>query len=209
MEEVVDFETWLSTYQPPEIEFVAVYDPTTGAVVSVGPSTAFPDEKHILPIDKETATLILEAKITIHSCFVDSTAQTLEIAEVKSIFKIDDVLHRIISNVWTEVEKPEIYITHDSKNKTLKFQLSEEYSGTFVQAEKFQPIAKRKVLWDGDTVMNFLITDYNDPNVLYKMVSFKISDLIDNDVVVENIKVPEKFSVYTRRIFKNYVIEYK
>ena len=209
MEEVVDFETWLSTYQPPEIEFVAVYDPNTGAVISVGPSTAFPDEKHILPIDKETATLILEAKIKIHSCFVDLTAQTLEIAEVKSVFKIDDVLHRIISNVWTEIEKPEIYITYDSTEKTLTFEMSEEYSGTFKQDEKFQPVVKRKILWDGDTIMNFLVTDYNDPNVLFKMISFKISDVIDNKKIVNDIDVGDKFSVYTRRIFKNYVIEYK
>jgi hypothetical protein len=56
--------------------------------------------------------------------------------------------------------------------------------------------------------MNFLITDYNDPNVLYEMISVKINELIGKSKTFENIDY-DKFSVYTRRLFKNCVIENK
>jgi hypothetical protein len=57
--------------------------------------------------------------------------------------------------------------------------------------------------------MNFLITDYNDPNVLYKPFTIKISDLVGKKFVLKNLELPTKFSVYTRRLFKNYVLEIK
>ena len=66
---------------------------------------------------------------------------------------------------------------------------------------------KRAVKWDGDTEIHFLMTDYNDPNVLYKMLSFKISDLIGNSKIYKNFELPLNFSIYTRRVFKNYVLE--
>lgn len=209
MEEVIDFDEWFANYKPPEIKFVAEYDINTGKVLRVGPDHAFKDSKHILPIDRETAEHIIAGTIKISDCVVDIHSNTLEMLEVKSVFKIDDILHRIISKEWTEIEKPDIYITYDSLDRLLTFELTEEYYGTKKLDEKFQPVIPRKVIWDGETILHFLITDYNDPNVLYKMISLKILDLIENKVVIKDIDVPSRFSVYTRRIFKNYVIEYK
>jgi hypothetical protein len=160
-------------------------------------------------IERDIAELIIEGQIKISDCAVDPHSNTLEMIEIKNIFKIDDVLHRIISQEWTEIEKPDIYITFNSTANTLKFELTEEYSGTKKLDDKFQPVTPRKILWDGDTVLNFLVTDYNDPNILYKMISLKISDLISKSKIIKNVDVPSKFSVYTRRVFKNYVIEHK
>lgn len=208
MEQVMDFDEWLANYKPKEIKYVAVFDPMTGSVKSVGPDHAFESETNKIYIDNETAESIIEGKIKIGSCMIDPTANTLEIAEIKNIFKIDDVLHRIISSEYSEIEKNDLYLTYDNANKTLTIELSEEYNGTKKLSEKFQPVKKKKVIWDGDTEMDFLITDYNDPNVLFEMISVKINNLIDNSVVVKNIDY-KNFSVYTRRLFKNCVIEYK
>jgi hypothetical protein len=38
---------------------------------------------------------------------------------------------------------------------------------------------------------------------------FKIEDLIGKTKIVKNLNLPDDFSVYTRRIFKNYVIDLK
>ena len=54
--------------------------------------------------------------------------------------------------------------------------------------------------------MSFLITDYNDPNVIFEMFDVKINELVGNYKLIGNIDY-DKFSVYTRRLFKNYVIE--
>jgi hypothetical protein len=205
MEEIIDFDKWLSEYTPPVVTFVAVYDPNTGAVKSVGPSHAFKNEQYKIDIATETAESIINSEIKIHHCFVDIKSNTLEIAEVKSIFKIDDVMHRIISKEYFKEEKFDVYLSYSSKNKTLKIQLSEEFGGT----KKIKSaINKRAIIWNGDTEMKFLVTDYNDPNLIFEMFSVKLNELIGKTKIVNNINY-DKFSVYTRRLFKNYVIEYK
>lgn len=205
MEEVIDFDKWIAEYVEPVIEYVAVYDPETGFVKSVGPSHAFENERYKLPLDNDIAESILTAETQIHNCLVDINSQTLEIAEVKNLIKIDDVLHRIISLDYSDIEKPDIYLTYYNDKKELKLELSEEFGGT-----KKLPIQvkQRNIVWDGDTEMSFLVTEYNDPNVLFEMFSVKINELVGDFKVIKNVSY-EKFSIYTRRLFKNYVIEYK
>lgn len=208
METKVDFDEWLETYTPQEPQYVAVFETLTGAVKSVGPSHAFENENNKIFVDRELAESIIAGIVKIGSCIVDPSSNTLEISEVKNIFKIDDVLHRIISKQYSTVEKNDLYVIYDSSEKTLIIELSEEYGGTKLLSDKFQPVMVKKIIWDGDTEMDFLITEYNDPNILYQMISVKISSLIGSRVVFHDVNYTD-FSVYTRRLFKNCVIEYK
>jgi hypothetical protein len=205
MEKMIDFDQWYLDWKPPVVEYVAVFNPQTGAVLSVGPSHAFINEKHKVPIDKETAESIISAEIKINSCVININSNTLEVAEIKSVFKIDNVLHRIISVEYADNTNPDIYITYNSKNKSLRIEMSTEFGGTKVP---IVPVKKRNIVWDGDTELIFLITDYNDPNVLFDIISVRIKDLIEKSKTFKNIDHTQ-FSVYTRRLFKNYVITYK
>lgn len=208
MEKVIDFDEWFLNFKPPEIKYVAVYDPYTGDVKSVGPESAFENEEYKISVESETAEMIINDEIKIHNCFVDVNSNTLEIAEIKNIVTIDDVLHRITDVRYAMqemVDKPNIYLTYTSKNKTLKIQMSEEFGGT---KKLKKAVKQRKIIWDGETEMNFFITEYNDPNLIFKMFSVKINDLLGKHVIIKDIEY-DKFSVYTRRLFKNYVIEYK
>ena len=207
MEEVIDFDSWIKDHKPEEPRYMVTYHPETGSVTSVGPDYAFEKERYKLYIDTEIAELLINGKIQVSSCFVDHTTSEFTVTEVKSVFKIDDVLHRIVEKQWSELERFEVYLTFDQLTKELTVELSEEYRGTKQLPEKFQPVAKRRIVWDGDVEMNFLLTDYNDPNFLYTMLSVKVADLIEQKKVFENIEVPPRFSVYTRRLFKNYIIE--
>ena len=130
MEEIIDFDNWLANFKLPPVKFVAVFNPDTGAVVSVGPSHAFKDQKHKISIDKELAESIINAEIKINNCIVDINSNTLEVAEIKNTFKIDDVLHRIISKKDSETKNPDIYIKYDSKFHTFKLEMSSENSLT-------------------------------------------------------------------------------
>jgi hypothetical protein len=177
MEEVIDFDQWITNYTPPVIEFVAVYDPYTGAVTSVGPSHAFESAEYKIVIDSTIAEEIINAEIQIHHCFVDINSKELE----------------------------DVYITYKVKNKTLTIELAKELGGTKKSSGK---INKRNIIWDGTTKMDFMITDYNDPNVLFEMFSVTINELVGQSKIIKDIDY-DKFSVYTRRLFKNYVIEYK
>lgn len=205
MEDIIDFDKWFNEYTPPKITYVAVYDITTGAVKSVGPSHAFENEKHKIVIDADVAESIISSEIKIHHCIIDLDSGTLEIAEIKNVFKIDDVLHRIISKDFFEEEKVDVYLTHNSQENTLTIKLSNEFGGTYTPTFSSK---KRGVIWDGDTEMRFLLTEYNDPNLIFQMFSVKISELLGKTKVINNVSY-SNFSVYTRRLFKNYVIEYK
>ena len=50
MEEIINIEDFLKDFQMPLISYVAVFNPETGEVISVGPSTAFKNEKYTCPI---------------------------------------------------------------------------------------------------------------------------------------------------------------
>lgn len=205
MEKILDFDQWYLNWTPPVVEYVAVFDSQTGAVLSVGPSHAFVDEKYKVPIDKETAESIISAEIKIDSCVIDINSNKLEVAEIRSVFKLDNVLHRIISIEYNNQKNSDIYLTYNSKNKSLKIELSTEFGGTKVPVV---PVKQRRIVWDGDTEMNFFITEYNDPNVLFEIISVRIKDLVGKSKIFKNIEY-KKFSVYTRRLFKNYVIVYR
>lgn len=207
MEEIINVDAMLAELIIVPPTYIAVFNPETGEVISVGPETAFEDQEHKIPLDKEIAESIIDGKIRISSCFVDMTGSTLEIAEEKSVFKIDDVLHRIVETQWSDIEKPEIYLEYNRIAQTLTIELTEEFYGTRIMPDKFQPVAKRKVIWGGDTVINLLITDYNDPNLLYRMLSLTVSELVDNKKIFTHLELPNRFSIYTRRIFKNYILE--
>ena len=205
MEKIEDFDNWFSHYKLPPVKFVAVFNPDNGTVISVGPSHAFKDQKHKISVDKELAESIINAEIRIDNCVVDMNSNTLEVAEIKSVYKIDDVLHRVISKKDSEIKKPDIYIKYDSKLAILKIEMSTEFGGT---RKARAGIKRRSIVWDGDTEMQFFVTEYNDPNLLFEVVTVTINDLIGNYKLITDFNYP-KFSVYTRRLFKNYVIEYR
>ena len=96
-QKLMDFDQWIQNYKIPPIEFVAVFDPATMAVTSVGPSHAFTDQKHKITIDQELAESIINSEIKISNCVVDINSNTVEVAEIQNMYKIDDILHRIIS----------------------------------------------------------------------------------------------------------------
>ena len=70
------------------------------------------------------------------------------------------------------------------------------------------PILKtRKIRWDGHTEMEFLITSYNDPHNLYQSISFRLEELEENPKEFDYNGTDKRFSIFTRRIFKNYIFE--
>ena len=65
------------------------------------------------------------------------------------------------------------------------------------------------MFWNGETELDFTITDYNDPNIVTDNFSVKINDLIGEKIELKELNINRFFSVYTRRLFKNYMIEEK
>jgi hypothetical protein len=204
MEEALnDLQSWLESLPSVEVSYYAIFDSKTGQVTGIYPDYAAKDIEHKVLIDKEIAESVFEGRTTSHSFVVDLTTSNLEFVEVQTLNKIDDVLHRIVDKKWSAVSDNDVFLSYDRQNKTLTFELSIKYNGT----RMVDNVAPKRVHWSGSTEMLFLITTYNDPNGLFYTASVTIDSLIENKKVLENIELPTDFSVYTRRIFKNYVIE--
>lgn len=189
----------------PEPEFYGVYDPDTGRFIKIGPEFAFVNEKYKIKIDRDLVDSIHEGTLKISSCFVDQITGSLEITEIRSLVKIDDVLHRISLKKYVKVKDIDVLLTYYKKTKKLKIELSEELGGTAKSKSK----KTRKIIWDGETELNFIITDYNDPHNIHDNFKIKINELSGKSRTFTLENPPDQFSVFTKRILKNYVWEIK
>jgi hypothetical protein len=188
-----------------EVSYIAVYESETFRVLKVGPENALKNEKNKILIDESLALDIIEGKIQLSQCYVDLDSETLELVERQHVTKIDDILHRITEKKWNKNKNLDIFLTYIKNKKTLKIQMTSALGGT----KKVNKTNNRKISWFGDTIMNFYFTEYNDPHKLLETISITANDLIGQNFEKTNITLSGRFSVYTRRIFKGYMLEIK
>lgn len=189
METTIDFDSWLDTYQPTDIEYYASYDPVAGSIFKVGNRSALASDPYVVLVDTELAEKIIEGSLPIHRCFVNPDTQEVEIAEIKSITKINDILHRVIELEHSLAERQDLKLTYNGSSKLLTIELL------------------ATTHWTDDLSMTFYLTDYNDPNIVYKDITVVLADIKNIPAVYTDIVLPERFSVYTKRLFRNYVLE--
>ena len=189
----------------PEEKYIAVYDPESGQLKQLGQDWAFPDEKYCIPVEKHFVESVFSGETKLFKCYVDFESGKIEIAELENIIKIDDVLHRVPLKEYSNVLNPDILITYYKKSQKLNIELNSELGGTKIYDEK-QKI-KRNVIWSGDTDMNFYITAFNDPHILYTVLTTTLEELREQSFERHDIILPENFSIYTRRLLKNYICE--
>lgn len=204
MEEVIDFDKWIEEQQSKEIKYFAIFDNTTGQIQGVYPDYACSEVTNKILLDKELAVGIIEGRINPASARVNLSSGNFEIIELINLNRLDFLLHRIPDIRYSEPRENEIFVTYYKKTGELKFEMADKFYGT---KKTHDDILKRKAHWSGDTELIFLLTDYNDPNIIRQTFSFKIDNLIENNYTVSVGQLPEKFSVFTRRLFMNYILE--
>jgi hypothetical protein len=193
-QELMDFDEWIKLPVNQTIEYYATFK-DDGALIGVYPSHAVLDLTNKIKIDDEIAAAIATGVENLYSYKVDVPTKKLvklNKFSTHSLIKIDDILHRVIDKKWSNIQDPDITILHNVKNNTLTFSMSDKYSNN--------------IIWDGATEMIFLVTDYNDPNVLIHMLSIRAGDITENTKSF-TLDLPTRFSVYTRRIFDKYIFE--
>jgi hypothetical protein len=193
-QELMDFDEWIKLPVNQTIEYYATFK-DDGSLIGVYPSHTVLDIPNKIKIDDEIATAITDGVENLFSYKVDIPTKKLvklNKFSTHNLIKIDDILHRIIDKKWSNIQDPDIVISHNTKNNTLTFSMSEKYS--------------TNIIWDGETEMIFLVTDYNDPNVLIHMLSIRAGDITENTKSFA-LNLPTRFSVYTRRIFDKYLFE--
>jgi hypothetical protein len=199
-----DFHDWLASLPVSDLDmqYYATFD-ESGTVTGILSEFSSKDMPNRIAVDKEIAESVIQGKTTLNSYVVDLTSATVEFIEIHALQKIDDVLHRVVGKNWSSEIDNDVFLTYNRKQQQLTIELSSKYNGTKV-VENMRP---KKVHWAGSTELSFLITHYNDPSYLDQLVVVKIDELIQNKKVIDTINLPNNFSVYTRRLFKNYVVE--
>ena len=197
MEEKLDlapFDEWIKTLELPEETYFFEFD-TEGNVVALHPGPSVDHIKNKIQVDLDVALGIYERGETLRHYKVDVISGRVikvNLASITGLTKIDDVLHRVIDKKWSKISKPDVSIEYNKTESLLTF--------------KINPLLKT-IEWQGDQDMIFLITEYNDPNVLQEMISFNVNELVKYPQRI-NINLPNKFSIYTRRLFDKYTFEY-
>lgn len=192
-QELMDFDEWIQIQESTPTEYYAIFN-DTGAVISVLPHKGNIDLSDKIKIEEEDAQSILTGRESLFSYRVDlPTRKFYKLSKfaTHNLTKIDDVLHRIIDKQWSDIQHPDVLIQYIQQDSELIFSIDPKHT---------------KFIWSGETEMIFLITGYNDPNILLQMISLRIGDLIEKPKHVK-IGSLDKFSIYTRRIFDNYVME--
>jgi hypothetical protein len=196
MEEKLDlppFDQWIKTVEILEETYFFEYD-ADGNVVALHPGPISDQAKNKIQIDNSIALAIYDQGETLRHYKVDVISGRVikaSLASITGLRKIDDILHRVIDKRWTNITKPDISIEYNRQESLLTFNIN--------------PLLKT-LEWQGEQEMIFLITEYNDPNVLHEMISFNVNELVKYPQRVV-LKQQDKFSVYTRRIFETYTYE--
>jgi hypothetical protein len=196
MEEKLDlapFDEWIKTLEVPEETYFFEFD-LDGNVIALHPGPEVDHIKNKIQVDLDVALGIYDRGETLRHYKVDVISGRVikvNLASITGLTKIDDVLHRVIDKKWSKISKPDVSIEYARAEALLTF--------------KINPLLKT-IEWQGDQDMVFLITEYNDPNVLQEMISFNVNELVKYPQRF-TVTLPEKFSIYTRRIFDKYTYE--
>ena len=196
MEEKLDlplFDEWIKTLEVPEETYFFEFD-NDGNIIALHPGQTVSGIKNKIQVDNSIALAIYESGETLRHYKVDIVSGRVikvNLSNITGLHKIDNVLHRVIDKRWSNITKPDIAIEYDKEELLLTF--------------KINPLLKT-VEWQGDQDMVFLITEYNDPNILQEMISFNVNDLVKYPQRIK-VDLPKKFSIYTRRIFDKYTYE--
>lgn len=193
MEEIVDFDTFIAKYVPRRPEYEAIYN-EQGVVISISPKGVSEHITNKVSIDNEIVEQINSGQLQLHHCFIDMESGDLEITRQEYLKKIDDIFHRIPEKQFVEEFIPQdIEIIYNKKNKKINFSMAER-------------LKSKKIRWAGDTILCFYVTMYNDPHLILEKFEMTIDELYKKDISFD-LSIDHRFSVFTRRILKNYVID--
>ena len=195
-EKLMDFFDWVKIQMENlvEEEYYFVHDDDGNVLYMFCNHSIDPTQvENKVQIDNSLASEIHNGIVSIQTYKVNTiTKEVIKINPLlHTLTRIDDVLHRIPDKQWANIDNPDIMIIYNSKNNTIAFELNSRYNN---------------VILSGDTNMMYHITEYNDPNILKQKIEFKVGDLLESKKVYE-LTANGEFSVYTRRIFENYIFE--
>ena len=193
MEEIKAFDEWLTSYTPTETRYYAIFDKKTGVVYAVYPDHSCAKIENKLLLDRDIADLLIEGTQPLNNFFIDVNKKTPKLFQKQSFKKLDNILYRIPDSKYLPFKRRTYDVTIKATKNDLRFSLAARYK-------------KRTIKFDGDTVLQFLITDYNDVHKIHKVINFTIDELVASPKRID-FSFDLRYSIYTNRIFDTYIIK--
>ena len=190
-------------FEIPELDntFKIYFDIETGNIKTITNEPIESDEwSHIDTTDEDVVSLI-SGEEPLDTCRVEFNTK-LKIYELtrnsidNDIFNVDELIYEIKNN-----KDADIQVVQDVENTCWKFLISEKLRNS---------LTENKVSLK--THLSFSVTEKNNPNVLYRTLSFPFSQLVNDFYVVKDFKNDYEFngdpvSVYTIKRFDSYSYE--
>jgi len=191
MDEQINFDTWIQSLVPHDPEYYAIYDPETNIVIGIYPAGSAKDKPYKIKIDSIIAEEINLGKINLSSCVVDPFTTELNILN-NSKYQNERYFHQIKSNV-ANLYLPTLNLKYLKDEKKLYFIASDSLREV---KEKFSYI----------TQFYFYITVKNDPDLLYQIIKLNHEEIFSKEFSLDLDIDIQKYSIFTKKIFKNYYL---
>ena len=113
-----------------------------------------------------------------------------------SIRTIDNTLYKLpkINNQF------QIKVLNNTKQNSLVFILNIDLRDSLIQSGD-------SITINGVNELSFFFTELDDPHFLKKHVSFSVEEFITNDIKIEYTEDLKNISVFTKRIYDDYIYE--
>jgi len=173
----------------------------TGEVVSISNEKQDNTDLSSIEVSYEEVSALISGEERFDTCIVDFDPKlktyVLKRRTIEDpVYDVDDLIYCV-----SETDDADITVVQDLKNTCWKFLISEKLRSQI--ADKAVSIK---------TNLSFSITQENNPNILYRTLSFPFNDLVQNFYVIKDFKEDYEFdgkpvSVYTIRRFDSYSFE--
>lgn len=197
--EQVDIDNILKEIFFTEIKYFVSYEEETGKILCFGPALAFKDVKNKIELDDDTANLIIRGKVFLQSCLVNLKTLKLDINVGKEEKTIDNILYKIPIKNNLLSNSSDLCLFYYSESMSLDVVLNSSYQRTDL-------IKKYNLL---DKKLELILSDYNDPNNIHRIIIIPFKDLIGNKITINDIFFDKNLSIYTKKIFIDYALEIK
>jgi hypothetical protein len=185
MEEVT-LEELAKNYEFQKPKYFASYNQDGNIISIFGSENGSLIDNNVIEVESNLAISIITGEKNIFSYKVDcSSLKIYKFTQNELIANYS--LHRVGQDIWSKITNPDIKILCKKSENSLIFILSP----TFKNIKDYESYK-----------LTFYITDYNDPDSLRNIINFDFLDLTKNEILFKNINLHDKFSIFTKPLFK-------
>lgn len=204
MEEIIDFDDFVSQQPIVNNKYWATFDDRTGKILGIYPDDSLIPSNNKVEIDNSIVDDINEGEILLTNCVVDIASREFRILSNQPITDSKNLLHKIIKKQWLAATEHDIYINYYTADNTLTIAMSERLGGT---VPCLNSNSVKQTNYTDDIKLTLAITDYNDPNIIHHLITVHLSELANQKKIIKDLDLPSQFSIFTRKLFKNYILE--